>query len=98
MRPSRTYTIALVGVTALLLLAAALVLCAWIVPAAIGHVAPAIGTIALGVAGVCGAGAGAMGLRDYGSRGLTSSQAEDVLLQTHLQPGPPTHPDAEAFR
>lgn len=80
MKPSRTYTLGIAGILAELLLAAAGLLAAFTAdPATVSAVAELLGTLGLCAAGCAGAGAGAMGLRDYGSGGLTSSQAGHVL-------------------
>ena len=79
MKPSRTFTIAIFALCIELALAVALVLIAWLAPTALGTVAPAMGTIALAVAALGGAGSGAMAWRDGRSGGLTSSQGSTVL-------------------
>jgi len=86
MIPSRTYTIAVLAIVSTFILGAAGLLLfglvAFIAPEQIGDLAtaaPTLGTICLALAGAGGLGSGAMGLRDYGSGGLTSSQAASVV-------------------
>jgi len=81
---SRTFALAAVGLLGLLLIGAfllgALVFCLWSVDRA-DHVAPlltALQVLVPSIAAVAGCGAGSMALRDYGSGGLTSSQAANV--------------------
>ena len=96
MKPSRTFTIAMWAITAILLVAlAGLGLIALVVLVAPEHLsyvleqAPVVGTISLAIAGAGGAGSGAMGLRDWGSGGLTSSSASAVLAARRSAPRPP---------
>jgi len=80
MKPSRTYTLGIVGVFAQLALAAA-GLVVWF--AAPGGEANALiellAELGMYAAACAGGGAGAMAVRDYGSGGLTSSQGDQVL-------------------
>ena len=79
MKPSRTYTLGVLGVVAELLLAMTLIIVMAIAPEHLGTVAPVLGELGMYCAACAGAGAGAMSLRDYGSGGLTSSQAEHII-------------------
>lgn len=77
-KPSRTFTLSVLAVLLLAVCAiAVLVLCACH-PDRIPELSPVLSTVALGIAGAGGLGAGAMGLRDFGSGGLTSSQGMTV--------------------
>jgi hypothetical protein len=86
MKPSRTFTIAVLALCIEALLAAVLVGVAWLAPAALGTAAPTLGTIALSVAALGGAGSGAMAWRDGKSGGLTSSQGAAVLAASLPEP------------
>ena len=81
MKPSRTYTLGIVGVGAQLVMAAAGVVVWALAPEAAdgGAVIELLGELGMYAAFCAGGGAGAMALRDDGSGGLTSSQGDQVL-------------------
>jgi len=96
LKPSRTFTIAMYAITAILIVALAgfalVAFVAYLAPdqlPAVVTMAPVFGTVALALAGAGGAGAGSMGIRDYGSGGLTSSGAAAVLRGHALRARPP---------
>jgi len=89
MKPSRTFTIALLALAIEAILALVLIGVAWLAPETLIHAAPALGTIALAVAALGGAGSGAMAYRDGRSGGATSSQAAEVLALRMAERDPP---------
>jgi hypothetical protein len=78
MKPSRTYTIAVFGVTAELLVGAATVAIAIASPESMAAAAEVLSTVSLAIGGAAGLGSASMAARDYGSGGLTSSQGDIV--------------------
>ena len=74
MKPSRTFTLAATALFLLGLELVALVLIAYFAPDSLGQLAEPASTLALSIAGAGGLGSAAMGLRDFGSKGRTSSQ------------------------
>jgi len=89
MKPSRTFTIAILALAIEAALAVALLLLAWLAAPSLGTAAPVLGTISLAVAALGGAGSGAMAWRDGRSGGATSSQAAEVLALRMAERDPP---------
>lgn len=77
--PSRTYDIARLGLGLLAIPTLALVGMMVAGRGELTAILEALGTAMLAIAGVAGASTGAMGLSNYGSRGLTSSQGPAIL-------------------
>jgi len=73
MKPSRTYTIAIFGIFAELVLAFIVGFIAWKAPEVLAAAGETISTIALAIGGASGAGAGARGARANGRGGRTRS-------------------------
>lgn len=81
MQPSRTYALAAGGLLALALALLVLLVLLSVSVATGGEVADLVGAVEVTVgslAAVAAGGAGSMAVRDYGSRGLTSSQGAVV--------------------
>lgn len=74
MKPSRTFTLAATALFLLGLELVALVLVAYLAPEALPSLAEPAATLALAISAAGGVGSAAMGLRDFGSKGRTSSQ------------------------
>lgn len=106
-KPSRTFALAAFGLMALCLLAVGLFgVLAWCLAGSPfttpdgellfaelpGQIVTALQVVAGCLATVATAGAGSMAARDYASKGLTSSQAHQVLAGRPLRPGPPPVP------
>lgn len=101
LKPSRTFALAAFGLLSLALIAVGLFIAlgAYMAAAsttdveaaanaqAVTALVGALQVVAGCIAAVAGGGAGSMALRDYGSRGLTSSQAPQVLVGRTM--GPP---------
>lgn len=78
-KPSRTFTLAATALFLLGLELVALVLIAYFAPEALASLAEPASTLALAIASAGGIGSAAMGLRDFGSSGRTSSQWDTVV-------------------
>lgn len=73
-KPSRTFTLAATALFLLGMELVALVLIAYFAPESLGALAEPASTLALSISAAGGVGSAAMGLRDFGSKGRTSSQ------------------------
>lgn len=89
--PGRAFTLAAAGAGILLLLAIAVLILAF-APGDSTEAMRTIGTIAMAVAGVTGAGSAGIAGRDAMTGGLTSSNADRVILDRQLQRVPPPGP------
>ena len=85
MKPSSTYALAAMGLVALVVAGGALLVALFVsmgredMGTHVGQILTTLQVIVGALAAVSAGGAGAMGLRDFGSRGLTSSQVSAVL-------------------